>query len=398
MSGATPRGTHAAFPWYAGGAGAWFTSWGVVQVTVTWLLAGVMGAGGAAMGNAQSALQIPSLFLLLLGGVVADRLDARRVLAAANALALVPIAALAFALAHGAVGRAGLIAFCLALGTASAFAAPARDGMLSALAGADMMRAVTALTICQFGGQFLGAIAGGWFSEWSVLGALSVPALLLAAGAYAPSRLPPPPQAVRHESPFKSLYEGLATVARTPALRVPVGLVTAIGVFFMGSFAVAFPLVVRDVYHGGAFQFGLVQAIFPLGTILGSLVIRARGGITRKGRAMLFAMTNGAAMLAMLSLAPPFWVFMLGALAWGTGGAVFINSSRALVQESAPAAQRGRILSVYQLGFVGSFPLGAQLAGQLSEAHGPLVAMRVAAAGMALVVASVATFSSARRL
>jgi MFS family permease len=260
------------------------------------------------------------------------------------------------------------------------------------------MRAVTAVTIFQFGGQFLGTLAGGWFSEWSVLAALAVPAVLLAFGAYAPSRLPPPPPPTPHASPFAALAAGLASVARTPALRVPVGLVTAIGVFFMGSFAVAFPLVVRDVYQGGAFEFGLVQAIFPLGTILGSLAIRARGGIARKGLAMLIAMTNGTLMLALLSLGPPFWLFMLGALAWGTGGAVFINSSRALVQESAPADQRGRILSVYQLGFVGSFPLGAQLAGRLSEAYGPLVAMRVAAAGMALVVAGVATFSSAKRL
>jgi MFS family permease len=398
VSAAAPGGAHAAFPWYASGAGAWFTAWGVVQVSVTWLLAGVMGAGGAAMGNAQSALQLPSLFFLLLGGVVADRIDARRVLSLANGLALLPLALLAFGLARERVGSGELIAFCLALGTASAFAAPARDGMLSALAGADLMRAVTALTIFQFGGQFLGTLAGGWLAGSSVLAALAVPALLLAFGAYAPRRLPRPAPAPPHASAFVALLAGLATVARTPALRVPVGLVTAIGVFFMGSFAVAFPLVVRDVYQGGAFEFGLVQAIFPLGTIAGSLAIRARGGIARKGRAMLLAMTNGATMLALLSLAPPFWLFMLGALAWGTGGAVFINSSRALVQESAPPDQRGRILAAYQLGFVGSFPLGAQLAGQLSEAFGPLVAMRLAAAGMAVVLLGVATLSSARRL
>jgi MFS family permease len=370
----------------------------VIQVAVTWLLAGVMGAGGATMGNAQSALQIPSLFLLLVGGVIADRVDARRVLAAANAFALLPVAALALGLARGAVAEGALIAFCLALGTASAFAAPARDGMLSALAGADLMRSVTMLTICQFGGQFLGSLAGGWFAEWSVLASLGVSSALLGFGAYAPHKLPPPAPAAQHGSPFASLLAGLATVARTPALRVPVGLVTAIGVFFMGSFAVAFPLVVRDVYQGGAFDFALVQAIFPLGTIAGTLAIRARGGVARKGRAMLLAMTNGAAMLVLLSLAPPYWLFLVGALAWGTGGAVFINSSRALVQESAPPEQRGRILAAYQLGFVGSFPIGAQLAGQISEAYGPQTAMRVAACGMALVLASVATFSSARKL
>jgi MFS family permease len=390
--------THAAFPWYAGGAAAWFTGWGVVQVAVTWLLAGVMQAGGATIGNAQAALQLPSLFLLLVGGVVADRADPRRILAAANLLALLPVAALAVGLARGSVGEVGLVAFCLALGTASAFATPARDGMLSTLAGADLMRAVTALTLCQFGGQFLGTLAGGTLSEWSVLAALIIPAALLAFGVFAATRLPLPPPPPPHESPLHALVAGLRSVAHTPALRIPVALVTAIGVFFMGSFAVAFPLVVRDVYHGGALEFGLVQAVFPLGTILGSLAIRLRGGVARKGRAMLLAMSNGTLMLALLSLAPPYWAFMGGALAWGIGGAVFINSSRTLVQDAAPPSQRSRILSVYQLGFVGSFPLGAQFAGRLSESFGPLVAMRAAAACMALVLLGVATLSRARRL
>ena len=187
-------------------------------------------------------------------------------------------------------------------------------------------------------------------------------------------------------------------MVRTPALRVPVGLVTAIGVFFMGSFAVSFPLVVRDVYQGGAFDFALVQAIFPLGTIAGTLAIRARGGVARKGRAMLLAMTNGTLNLALLSIGLPYWGFLLCALAWGTGGAVFINSSRTLVQETAPPEQRGRILAVYQLGFVGSGPLGMLLTGLLCETVGPLAALRICAACMACVIASVAALSSARRL
>lgn len=391
-------GVHAAFPWYAGGTAAWFTAWGVVQLSVNWLLVGVLHESGSAVGNAQGALQLPSLVLLLFGGAIADRIDPRRILAAANLFALVPIAGLALGLAQGAVSHTSIVLFCLALGTASAFAAPARDALLSRLAGPDLMRAVAGLTLCQFGGQFLGSLAGGSLAEWSVLGALAAPAALFVFGALATARLPRPEPAGPHESALRSILAGLTTVARTPALRVPVGLVTAISVFFMGSFAVAFPLVVRDVYHGDSTELSFVQAVFPLGTIFGSIAILLRGGVKRKGRAMLLAMSNGALMLGLLSLALPFWAFLLGGLAWGTGGAVFINSSRALVLEAAPPEQRGRVLSVYQLGFVGSFPIGAWVTGQLCEAWGPLMTMRVFAVCMALVVASVAMFSSARKL
>ncbi len=398
MSAANANRVHASFPWYAGGTAAWFTAWGVVQLSLNWLIVGVLKESGSALGNAQSALQLPSLALLLFGGAVADRIDPRRILAAANVFALVPIAALALGLSQGAVTHTNIVLFCLALGTASAFAAPARDALLSRLAGPDIMRAVAGLTLCQFGGQFAGSLAGGSLAKWSVLGALAAPAGMFVFGAFAASRLPKPEPAHPHESPLRAILAGLSTVARTPALRVPVGLVTAIGIFFMGSFAVAFPLVVRDVYHGDSTELSLVMATFPLGTILGSVAILSRGGVARKGRAMLLAMSNGALMLGLLSLALPFWAFLLGGLAWGAGGAVFINSSRALVQEAAPAEQRGRVLSVYQLGFVGSFPLGAFVCGQLCEALGPLTTMRVFAACMALVLASVATFSSARKL
>ena len=122
---------------------------------------------------------------------------------ASAVLGLLPVLALALGIALNRVGHAELIAFCLALGTASAFAAPARDGLLSSLAGANLMRAVTAITIFQFGGQFVGTLAGGWIAESSVLAALAVPAALLAFAAYAPRHLPPPPPAAPSSIPSR---------------------------------------------------------------------------------------------------------------------------------------------------------------------------------------------------
>jgi hypothetical protein len=197
----------------------------------------------------------------------------------------------------------------------------------------------------------------------------------------------------RHPAPAQRAWlAGVASVAAHAGDARAVGLVTAIGVFFMGPFIVAFPLIVRDVYHGGANELGWILATFPTGTILGSLAIRLRGGISRKGRAMLLAMTNGMLNLALLSIGLPYWGFLICALAWGTGGAVFINSSRTLVQEAAPPEQRGRVMAVYQLGFVGSGPLGMLFTGSVRRV-GPLMALRIAAGCMA-VIASVATSSA----
>lgn len=392
---ALPSRTPSEFRWLALVCFCWFAAWGISSVVIAWIAVSDLQLSGRSFSLIQMSPQLPPLLLLLLGGAIADRIDPRALLTRVQWLVLLPVAAFAAGVMTGSVTLPLLFAYALCLGVASAFSAPPRDSMLSHVAGPNLMRAVTALTIAQFGGQGLGSLGGGAARALGIPTMLGAQALLLALGAFAATRLPAIARAPARALPWTA---GLATVLRTPTLRVPVGLVTAIGIFFMGPFLVAFPILVRDVYHGSSRELGVVLATFPLGTITGSLLIRARGGISRKGRAMLLAMSNGTLMLALLSTGLPYWAFLLAALAWGTGGAVFINSSRTLVQQAAPAEQRGRVLAVYQLGFVGSGPLGMALTGVLCDAFGPLTALRICAACMVIVLASVATFSSARKL
>ena len=65
------------------------------------------------------------------------------------------------------------------------------------------------------------------------------------------------------------------------------------------------PLMVRDVYGGGATEIGMLLASFPIGTILGSAIIVSRGGLTRKGPAQLMALTGGALMLWVIAIGFP---------------------------------------------------------------------------------------------
>ncbi len=366
------------------------------SVAVTWLAVGELHASGRQLSVTQMALQLPPLVLLLVGGAIADRVDPRRQLALAQLGLLLPVAAFALWVAQGAHSLGPIVGYALCVGVASAFCSPPRDLLLSRVAGPDLMRAVTAMTICQFGGQAIGSSGGGEAARAIGLpGLLGLQAALLVAGALAASRLPrPEPRTVARGH----WLAGLVEVARRPVLRIPVGLVTSIGIFFMGPFMVAFPKIIHDLYGGDARDLGLILGTFPVGTILGSLLIRLRGGIARKGLAMLLALGNGTLMLGLLSVGMPYFGFMGIALLWGTGGAVFINSSRTLVQEAAPEELRGRILAVYQLGFVGSGTLGVALSGALCDALGPLASLRVSALCMATVVGATALFSNAREL
>ena len=399
-SATAPSGS-ADYAWFSAGVGSWFGAFGMQGAIFAWLLVGVLDAPGQWVGIAQTSNMLPSLFLVLLGGAVADRYDPRRLLIGLHGLMALPMLALLVLLASDRLSVGWLIAFGLCQGTVSAFAMPARDTLLSRVAGGDMMRAVTGMTVVQFGSQSLGTLLVGsarWIGIMPMLLIQAITVLLGAGAAFlirADAR-PPADRAIRSALP--EILEGLRIVARTPNLRVPIALVLAVGCLFVGPFLVVFPILVRDLYHGTQLELSLTLSLFPLGTIAGSGLMLLRGGITRKGLGALNALATGALALGAVGLALPFWGMVLATFAWGLAGAVFINCSRALFQEAAPVAQRGRVLAVYQMGFMGSAPLGALTAGFLSEFQGPLPTLLAFAIAMLAVVAAAWSFSDAPRM
>ncbi len=278
---------------------------------------------------------------------------------------------------------------------------PSRDALLSHVAGTDIMRAVTGMTLFQFGGQALGTFVAGAAQPLGIGIVLGLQAVILGLGGFATSRLPPQvsrPAGQVHSSPWQQIRAGVRIVAATPNLRVPVFLVTLVGILFIGPYLVIFPLLVRDVYAGGAQELSWVLMTFPVGTILGTFAIRARGGIRRKGQAMLLALGAGAATQLVMGTALPFAAFVGASVVWGLGGAVFINCSRTLVQEAAPPEARGRVLAAYQVGFVGGGPIGTLLAGFVAERIGSLATLTVFGCTMLACVLAVGVLTGARRM
>lgn len=398
------------YRWFLAGAGAWFAGWGVNTVVFSWLVVDVLQAPGRWVGAAQLSLSLPGLVLMLAGGAAADRLDPRRVLFAVQLAAALPAAALIAGAKIGALTLPLLLIYGAVLGSLQAFVLPARDALLPRVAGGNLMHAVAGHTVFQFGGLALGNALATQAEFTGASAVLILQALLVLAAALCALQLPKaqPGQSGQSGQPGASgdsgnsaladIFAGLRTVARTPALRLPVLLVSAVGILFIGPFMVLFPLVVREEYGGGVLRLGIMWMTFPLGTISGSLAIQMLGGVRHKGRAILIALGCGACILLLLSSGLPFALFILGAYAWGLAGAAFINSGRTMMQEAAPEAQRGRVLSAYQFGFFGCNPIGALLAGYAAEWFGPLHAIIAFGVPMLAVVASAALFSSAWRL
>jgi MFS family permease len=386
------------YRWYLATAGSWFGGVGLQQVMIPWLVVGELRASAEWTGTVLMASLLPSLLLLLVGGAVADRRDARRLLALLHGLAMLPPLVLAGAAASGRLSIPLVIACAVAMGALNAFSNPARDSLLSRVAGRDVMRAVTGTTIAQFGSQALGmALAGAarWLGNAPVLLAQ---AAMLATGIALSRRLPARAAVHPPRAPSRGeFFAGLSFVLRSE-LRGPLVLTCGIGLLFSGSYNVVLPLLVRDVYGGDVRDVSLLMLMFPLGTIAGSFFLLARGGIRRKGRALATSLALAGLALVVSGLGLPFPALVATTLGWGLAGAVFMNTGRTLFQARAPEEQRARVLAVNQLGFMAAGPAGALLAGFATAELGPRATLAACGAGMLVLVALVTLASDVARM
>ena len=379
---------------YMTNVGSWFGGMGMQQVLFSWIVVGELQASGEWVGIAQTSTLLPGMVLWMVAGALADRWDPRRLLITLHILGAIPVALLAFLSHRGWVDLPLLVGFGLTVGTIGALTLPARDTLLTRVAGDDLMRAVTTMTAAQFGAQAVGTLAAGLARFVGSPTMLLVQAAVFLVGSGAALRLPRarPGSLISGRLRLREIGGGLVEVARTPALRSPFALVVAVGILFVGPYWVIFPLLVRDYYGMGVVALSVVLMLFPLGTILGSLVLRQRG-LGRKGRGALLALLVGSSCQLVIATGVPFPAMLGLALVWGFGGAVFINCSRTLFQQAAPERGRGRVLAIYQLGFTGGAPIGALASGFGAEVLGMHATLLISGATMLLLVAAMAIFS-----
>jgi MFS family permease len=386
----------AAYTWFISGVGSWFTAFGMQGVLFSWLVVGVLQAEAEWVGIAQSALMLPSILLVLIGGMVADRSDGRSLLIWLHVVASVLSGSLVIIVANEWLSMAVLIGYALCMGSVQAFVMPARDSLLSEVAGTNMLRAVAGMTLTQWMSQALGALLAGSARWFGIVPALCMHSLILLAGAPTLRKLPPAPPQKKGQARanLSDILEGVHEVVQSPVLRPLLLLVTMVGIGFIGPYLVVLPILVRDYYGGDVAQLAALNMAFPLGTIFGAGTILWYGGMRRKGLAQVLALLGGACCVGVLSFGLPFWGALLTVGVWGTSASIFMSAGRTVFQEQARPSHRARVLSVYTLGFMGTTGLiGAPLAGVMVDWVGPLMTCTFASGVMIVAVLCVAVFT-----
>lgn len=385
--------------YYLLGTGSWFLAFGIQNVMFAWLVTMVLNESPEKVGLAQMSLLLPGTLLILIGGSYADRLGARRVALLAQCLATTgPLFLLALVVTES-LSFLTMIAYAVLMGCAQAFVTPARDGLLNQVAEGRVQRTVMLTSISQFGLQVVGFILASLADAAGPEPILLIQCAVLSVGVFGFSRI----ANQRHGAGTQprllhSLIEGGRTVFSSPAMRMIVVQNMCMAFFFMGSYIVTMPLLVREVYAGGSADLGMMNACNSLGLVLTTLWLLRRGDVQRQGRALVLAQLIGSLVLCTAALAPAFGIYLVSLFFWGVCGGVAMTMSRTIMQEQAPDAQRGRVMSFFSFSFFGAGPIGALLNGLLVDQVGPQNTLLICAGAMFTIILMVSLRSSLWRL
>ena len=378
------------FRWYMTGQGLYFAAMGVQGVLFPWLVAVRLQETPERVGIAQMLSTLPLLVLVLFGGALADRRDCRSLLIRLQLLLALPPLGLALLVGLDQLSYQALVVYALAIGALGAFNMPARDTLLTRVAGGDVQGAVTTATGVQFTSQIVGLVLGGLASLIGAVPLLAAQGLAMAAGSFAALRLLPAPPAARTADraaarTWADIGDGMRLTWRSAAIRPVIIYMLATGLIFLGFYMVVLPLLIRDFYHGGSAAFAVINVCFMSGVGIATFALKRFARIRRQGRAMMLASCGGAVVTLLIHFGLPLVVVDGLCLIWGMTAGVSMTMARTMVQVSAPASHRARILSVYQLAFMGGAPIGSFAMGFVVEQVGVLNAALVPAAGLVVL-------------
>jgi MFS family permease len=352
-----------------------------------WLVLQISGGSGIALGI-TTALQFgPSLFSIV-GGVLADRYEKRRLLMATQSLMGVLALVLGVLVATDGVALWHVYLLAGGLGLVAAVDVPIRQSFVSELVGTGLVTNAVSLNSTIFNGaRLVGpaiagsliAAAGGDTAPAFFINAASFLVTIVALASMRADELHPSPPVARAPG---QLREGLRYVWAHPDLRLAMVIAFVVGTFGF-NFQVTIALMARVEFGLGAAAFGLLSTAFAVGSLAGAL-LSARRTARPRPRFLVGSIVVFGVLTAVAGLMPTYVSFAALLVPTGAAALVFSVASNTFVQLGVDPQMRGRVMALYFVCFLGGTPIGAPLIGWIGEHLGAPWALVVGGAVVAV--------------
>jgi MFS family permease len=328
------------------------------------------------------ALQtLPVLLLAPYGGVIADRVDKRKMMIGLQTAMGVQALLLGLLTISGSekVWEIGVLAALL--GFNNAFENPSRQSFMLELVGPEHLRnAVSLNSVLVNVARTIGpAVAGLLIATVGdgvcfLANALSFVAVVSSLTRMDTTALNPTPPMVRAKG---QLREGLAYIRSEPAtLMVPLLMMGVVGCLTY-EFQVTLPVMASSALHAGAAGFGFMTAAMGIGAVAGGLVMAARG---KTGlRVLVLAACGFGIAMTLATLAPDIAFELLALMLVGAASIAFMSSGNSTLQLGAAPEMRGRVMSFWFVAFQGSTPIGGPAIGAVMAAMGARAGLGIGA-------------------
>ncbi len=360
---------------------------GLIQtVGASWLMTSLDPSAGM-VSLVQAANTVPVMLFSLMAGALADNLDRRKLMLAAQVFLLASSVLLAVFSLMGLLTPAALLGFTFLIGCGTAINGPAWQSLVGEMVPRAEIPAAIALNSVGFNiARSVGPAIGGFIVAWAgafwafAINAVSYLGLIVVLARW---RLPQVERRLPPETLGRAMAAGVRYVAMSPRI-----LNVMARSFVFGAAAISvqalMPLIARDLIQGGPLTFGLLLGAFGVGAIAGAFLggeMRRRSLSAESCVALAFAGAAACAGGAALSGRP--LVTMGCMLVGGASWVLALAGFNAAVQLSSPRWVVGRAVALYQMAAFGGMAVGSWAWGIAAEQAGT----RNALLGSAVVLA-----------
>ena len=326
---------------------------------------------------------LPIFLFTLLAGVLADRVDKRRLLLVTQSGLILCALGLGILAAEGTVQIWHVLFFAGLSGLFASFDMPTRQSFIAEMVSKEDLPSAVALNSSIFNAaRALGPAVAGLLLKFGVsIGAAFLGNAALSLAVIASLLLiRVPPRSGEEKSKgdnglrgvWNSTCEGFSYVRRTPTVKNLVILVGSFGLFAF-SFNVLIPVFVRYTLLPNASDkvqvaaFGFMETVRGVGALGGALTVALLGNPRRQRNMLMIGSLLATVVLIIFGFSRTLWLAYLTMTIVSYGFVLCFATSNTLMQLHVPDRLRGRVMSIYTLMFIGTIPFGSLFAGWLAK-------------------------------